>query len=811
MPANFNPEMSVIKDLKPFKFWCSKVLPSVYDDSLSYYELLTKVLRYLNDTMESVETLNGNVENIYNAYLLLEDYVNNYFETADFEAMVNARLDEMAIDGTLTRLIGTYVDPIFQEKSAELDREMDIRQSELYTMIGEQNSAIESINTQINEFLANHAGPATHFTLWSGYADAEDMTIELSDAPENYEFIEVYFRTVGSTYAPTITRFPAENFHSSPTVSVVQTNIGTSSNDTRLNEYRITLESTDSVNTKLYRVRYSNHWLWDGVATDDAMVYSNNSHDSSEASPGIVKIVGIKQAQQDTEIVNAHIGANGVTYPTIGQAIRSVDELYDIMSTNSFDINEKYCSHINSTQRGVTYTWVDENVCNVTGELTQATASFNNLFQSQTSLPAGVNAGDWIHVSFDCNTDNIYLNILEYRNGATAGAVTHICHSQFGLSFKLDETCTGLFIRFQTNTVVGQQFNDTISNVKIMKAKTNNEIDNELYQISTYSTNNTLDRSTEIQQLLNTNKHVTLSHGVYYLSNIVMPDDSVIEGQGASTKIYLRSGGTYAFKLGSRCTIKNVAIYGSDEDHTANNSSYPKPSNIGTIKGIVWEGTYNTDSNTPRRSIIDGCYIANFDNSGIYMHDTGTNVVTGISISNTYIWYCYAGINMDYSTEFNKISNCAISNCYYGVVNNGGNNMLSNCVIARNRCGMLIDNSSSQSPNRGHGSVENCNFDHSDENTGYGVEILGNDNGEIFTSCQFFYAGIHVDNSKGIVFGNCLFGRGNDQNGEHVDISDSGLVLFDACSFRSQPNKTVSSSSVVFANCYTWEGNSVTI
>ena len=100
MPANFRPEMSVIKDLKPFKFWCSKVLPSVYDDSLSYYELLTKVLRYLNDTMESVETLDGNVNNIYNAYLLLEDYVNNYFDNADFQQMVNDKLDAMAEDGT---------------------------------------------------------------------------------------------------------------------------------------------------------------------------------------------------------------------------------------------------------------------------------------------------------------------------------------------------------------------------------------------------------------------------------------------------------------------------------------------------------------------------------------------------------------------------------------------------------------------------------------------------------------------------------------------------------------------------------------
>ena len=38
-----------MKDLKTFNFWCQKVLPLVYDDSLSYYELLCKVVDYINN------------------------------------------------------------------------------------------------------------------------------------------------------------------------------------------------------------------------------------------------------------------------------------------------------------------------------------------------------------------------------------------------------------------------------------------------------------------------------------------------------------------------------------------------------------------------------------------------------------------------------------------------------------------------------------------------------------------------------------------------------------------------------------------
>ena len=38
--------------LKAFDYWCYKVLPLVYDDSLSYYEVLNKVVERLNKIVE---------------------------------------------------------------------------------------------------------------------------------------------------------------------------------------------------------------------------------------------------------------------------------------------------------------------------------------------------------------------------------------------------------------------------------------------------------------------------------------------------------------------------------------------------------------------------------------------------------------------------------------------------------------------------------------------------------------------------------------------------------------------------------------
>lgn len=112
MSADFTPTQKTIKDLRPFRFWCQKVLPTVYDDSLSYYELLTKVVNYLNENIDNVNTLNENVENLYNAYVLLQSYVNNFVDSEVLPA-VSDKIDEMAEDGTLTQLIMEYIDPYY--------------------------------------------------------------------------------------------------------------------------------------------------------------------------------------------------------------------------------------------------------------------------------------------------------------------------------------------------------------------------------------------------------------------------------------------------------------------------------------------------------------------------------------------------------------------------------------------------------------------------------------------------------------------------------------------------------------------------
>ena len=86
----FNPELSNWFPVTKFRFWCQKVLPLVYDDSLSYYEVLCKMVDYLNKYGEDLGMLADD-------YKALVDFVNHYFEqdlSPIIEHYVNEWLDE---------------------------------------------------------------------------------------------------------------------------------------------------------------------------------------------------------------------------------------------------------------------------------------------------------------------------------------------------------------------------------------------------------------------------------------------------------------------------------------------------------------------------------------------------------------------------------------------------------------------------------------------------------------------------------------------------------------------------------------------
>lgn len=124
MAVDYTPTLGNYTELKPFRYWCQKVLPLVYDDSLSYYELLCKVVDYLNKTMEDVEVLHGDVEDLHDAYVQLQDWVNDYFENLDVQNEIDNKLDAMAADGSLSAillpLMQDVISPLFVSSTSSM-------------------------------------------------------------------------------------------------------------------------------------------------------------------------------------------------------------------------------------------------------------------------------------------------------------------------------------------------------------------------------------------------------------------------------------------------------------------------------------------------------------------------------------------------------------------------------------------------------------------------------------------------------------------------------------------------------------------
>lgn len=79
--------------------WCAGLIPSVYDESLSYYEQIAKVLSVLEEVIKHLGETDANAEELKRLYYSLkerfDEYVDGGFEEY-YEALLRAWIDENA-------------------------------------------------------------------------------------------------------------------------------------------------------------------------------------------------------------------------------------------------------------------------------------------------------------------------------------------------------------------------------------------------------------------------------------------------------------------------------------------------------------------------------------------------------------------------------------------------------------------------------------------------------------------------------------------------------------------------------------------
>ena len=97
--------------LTPFKMQVLQSFPFIDADfdAITNYELLCKVVDYLNKTVENVDYLNDTVNDYIDKFNELKSYVDNYFDNLDVQEEINNKLDEMAESGVLQEIITSYL------------------------------------------------------------------------------------------------------------------------------------------------------------------------------------------------------------------------------------------------------------------------------------------------------------------------------------------------------------------------------------------------------------------------------------------------------------------------------------------------------------------------------------------------------------------------------------------------------------------------------------------------------------------------------------------------------------------------------
>lgn len=124
--------------IESFRFWCQKVLPLVYDESLSYYELLCKMVTYLNNTIQAVNENTDDVAQMRQELTQFEEFINNYFDNLNVQTEINNKLDAMAASGELTTLMQPYIDTMtegFNTRITQAQTDADLANERISNII----------------------------------------------------------------------------------------------------------------------------------------------------------------------------------------------------------------------------------------------------------------------------------------------------------------------------------------------------------------------------------------------------------------------------------------------------------------------------------------------------------------------------------------------------------------------------------------------------------------------------------------------------------------------------------------------------
>lgn len=97
--------------LTPFKWFILENFPFIEADfdALTEWQLFCKIGKEINKIINSQNTVGNEMEILSQAFIDLQNYVNNYFDNLDVQDEINNKLNEMAESGELQNIIGEFL------------------------------------------------------------------------------------------------------------------------------------------------------------------------------------------------------------------------------------------------------------------------------------------------------------------------------------------------------------------------------------------------------------------------------------------------------------------------------------------------------------------------------------------------------------------------------------------------------------------------------------------------------------------------------------------------------------------------------
>ena len=470
MAIDYTPEMKEYSNQGKFRYWVQMVLPTIYDDSLSYMELLNKVVYVINLAVEDVDAVEDNVTALLTAFQELQEYTNDYFDNLDVQEEINHKLDEMVESGAFDELIKPLLaDPISEWLEEHITPTTPVIDNSL-TVSGAAADA--KVTGDYIRFINKNM---------SNYNSYNIVGIRLKSITSH----GINFTSNGDgsyTVSGTATARASYNLIDSPSTMP----------DGFIPGKPVTIYYNGYENVQIQMFKYVN-----GIATSFVSENGDISDGLTVVIPNDAEGLNVRLSVPSGTTISDNIEVTPIVlYAKSNKELENdnINILERLGDTEEFiEYNKDNNSYniipirkTNLTASGITFTTNNDGTYDVVGTAT-ARASYN-LIDSPTSLPDGIEAGKPIILYFN-GYNKIQVQVYKYVSNTASVIASILSDVSTGYEVLIPEDAEGVNIRI---SVPGSTSIPTALRVEpiILYAKSNKILEKEVEIINEYNVKN---------------------------------------------------------------------------------------------------------------------------------------------------------------------------------------------------------------------------------------------------------------------------------------------------------------------------------